>query len=209
VNITEWSSELLMGNKTWITNDRGSVPLNLTFGRYKVKAYDYNAELDRLVVLNETVIDLLPQKGETKLFRTIYCRIVNLSPSPSILVIDYFGQPIPNAEVKVERFSESEQKWVEIMLPQRFTGSDGVTLLPHIGGEYSISIYVLGQLSSIKSFYIDETSMFVFKIDKYTTIGGFVLETSQLVVYIALGLLIISLGIVLTYKKILQKIMKK
>ena len=208
VNVTEWSSGLLVGNN--MTNDLASVSLNLVFGRYKVKVYNYSAELDSIVLLNETVVDaaenLIEDLPKDEFFETIHCRISNLSPS--VLVVDYFGQPIPNAEVKIQRFSEIEQKWVEIA-PTRRTDSNGITLLPNTGGDYSISIYVLGQLSSIKSYYIGETHMLVFKIDKYATIGGLILETSQLVAYIALGLLIISLGIALTYKKILQKFTKK
>jgi len=202
MNVTEWSSGLLVSNKTWVTDDWGSVSLNLAFGRYKVKVYNYSARLDSLVVLNETIVDLT----EDKLFELVHCRIVNLSPS--VLVIDSLGQPIPYAEVKVERLSEIKQEWVEIMPHQR-TDSNGVALLPSIGGDYSISIYVQGQLSGVKSFYIDETNMHVFKMDKYITIGGFVLETSQLTVCIALGLFIISLSIVLTYKKILQRVTKR
>jgi hypothetical protein len=202
MNVTEWSSGLLVGNKSWVTDDRGSTSPNLTFGRYKVKIYNYSAELANVVVLNETIVDLT----EDRMFKEIQCKIVNLSPS--ILVVDYFGQPIPNAEIRIERFSEIKQDWVGITSPLR-TDANGVASLPSIGGEYSISIYMQGLLSDIKSFYIDETRVLVFKIDKYITIGGLVLETIQLVVGIALGLLIISLGIALTYKKILQKITKR
>ena len=202
MNVTEWSSGLLVGNKSWVTDDRGSISLNLTFGRYEVKIYDYSVELGSIVVLNDTIVDLT----EDRMFEEIHCKIVNLSPS--ILVVDYFGQPIPNAEIRIERFSEIKQDWVGITSPLR-TDANGVASLPSIGGEYSISIYMQGLLSDIKSFYIDETHVLVFKIDKYITIGGLILETIQLVVGIALGLLIISLGIALTYKKILQKITKR
>jgi hypothetical protein len=199
VNVTEWSSGLLIRNKSWVTDDRGSTSLNLTFGRYKIKIYNYSAELGNIVALNETIADLT----EDRMFEEIHCKIVNLSPS--ILVVDYFGQPIPNAEIRIERLSEIKQDWIGITSPLR-TDANGVASLPSIGGEYSISIYMLGRLSDIKSFYIDETRMLVFKIDKYITIAGLVLETNQLVVGIALGLLVISLIIALTYKKILQKI---
>lgn len=202
VNVTEWSSELLVGNKLWLTDNWASVSLDLTFGRYRLKVYNYSAELDRLVVLNESIIDLT----ENRQFEKIHCKIVNLSPS--ILVVDYFGQPISNAEIKIERFSEIKHEWVEIT-PSRRTDSNGVASLPSLGGDYSISIYVLGQLGGIEPLYIDATNMFVFKMDKYTAIGGIVIETSQLVVYIALSSLIISLGIVFTYKKILRKTTKK
>mgnify|MGYP001147212716 CR=1 FL=1 len=94
-------------------------------------------------------------------------------------------------------------------MASRTTDSNGVASLPSIGGDYSISVYVLGQLCGIKSFHIDKASMLTFKTDKYVAIDGFVVETSQLVVCIALGLLIISLVIALTYKRILQRVMKK
>lgn len=208
VNVTEWSSEVPVGNK--VTNDYASVSLNLTFGKYKVKVYNYSAELNSTVLLNETVVDaaenLTEDSPKDKFFETIHCRIANLSPS--VLVVDYFGQPIPNAEVQIERFSEIEQKWVKIA-PTRRTDSNGIAILPNTGGDYSLSIYILGHLSNTKSYYISGTSVLTFKIDKYATIGGLILETSQLVVYIALGLLIISLGIALTYKKVLQKFTKK
>jgi hypothetical protein len=199
VNVTEWSSGLLVGNM--VTDNWASISLNLTFGRYELKVYTNSAELDGTVILNETTVDLT----EDKLFELVHCRIANLSPS--VLVVDYFGQPIPNAEVKVERLSEIRQKWIEITPHQR-TDSNGVALLPCVGGDYSISIYVTGQLSNIKSLYIDETGTFIFKIDKYITIAGLVVEASQLIVCIVLGLLIISLGIFLTYKKILHWITK-
>lgn len=193
-------ASLLVGNNE--TDNSGSVLLKLTFGRYEIKVYNNSAEIGSLVLLNETIVDLT----EKEQFEPIYCRTVNISPS--VLVVDYFGQPIPSAEIKIERFSEIEQRWVEIMPSQR-TDSSGVASLPSIGGDYSISIYVSGQISAIDSFHIDSSNMLVFKIDRFITIGGLVLETSQLTAFIALGLLIISLVIVLTYKKILQRIKKK
>jgi len=200
INVTEWSSGILIGNMPWKTDNLGTASLNLTFGRYKVRAYNHSAELGGLVILNETTVDVVDRQLEI-----LHCRIVNLTPQ--VFVMDYFGQPIPNAEIRIERFSEFKREWVEIA--SRRTDSNGVASLPRIGGEYSISVYIMGQLGSVKSFYIDESSTLVFKIDKYTTIGGLVLETTQLIVYIALGLLIISLVMALTYKKILQRFTKK
>ena len=163
--------------------------------------YNYSADFDSPVILNETTVDLT----EDRMFKKIYCKTANLSPS--ILVVDYFGNPIPGAEIRIERFSEIEQRWVEIT--PRKTDSNGVASLPSTGGDYLISVYVMGQLSGIKSIYIDRTSMLAFKIDKYTAIAGLVIETTQLVVCIALGLLILSIGVILTYKKILLRITKK
>jgi hypothetical protein len=200
VNVTEWTSGILIGN-TWKTNNLASLSLNLTFGRYNVKVYNNSAELGNLVVLNETIVDLT----EDNLFEIIHCRIANLSSS--VLVVDYFGKPIPNAKVEVERFSELENKWVEIT--PCYTDSNGVASLPNIGGDYSISIDVSGQISAIKTAHIDEPTMLAFKIDKYVAVGGLIIETAQIAVYVALGLFIVSLGILLIYKKILQKNMPK
>jgi len=202
LNVTEWTSEILIEDKTWTTDNIGSVSINATFGRYQIKAYKYNSEVDRLVILNETIIDLT----ENMQYEKIYCKIANLTSS--IVVVDYFGKPISNAEVKIERFSETEQRWIELT-PSQITSSSVVVSLPSIGGDYSISIKVSGQLSAIKAVQVSKPATIDVKIDRYIAIGGFIVETAQLAVYIALILMAITLVILLTYKKILLKVTKK
>jgi len=190
VEVYEWSSERVTGPKT--TDELGSVSLDCTFGRYKIKVYNYSAELKRTVVLNETVMDLI----EDPFFFVIHCKISNLDLS--VLVVDYFGQPIPNAKVKVER--EFEEGYVNIANLK--TGSDGTVSLPKIGGNYRISVYVTGKLCETKTLHLDESKVIKFKIDKFVVVGGHPLEVTQLVACISLGILVALFGLALMYRRL-------
>ncbi|KPV62965.1 MAG: hypothetical protein AOA66_1107 [Candidatus Bathyarchaeota archaeon BA2] len=190
VGVYEWSSERITGPKT--TNELGSVLLDCTFGRYKIKVYNYSAELKRTVVLNETVIDLI----KDPFFFVIHCKISNLDLS--VLVVDYFGQPIPNAEIKVEW--EFEEGYVNIA--DLKTGLDGTAFLPKIGGNYRISVYVMGKLCETKTLHLDESKVIEFKIDKFVVVGGHPLEVTQLVACVSLGMLVVLFGLALIYRRL-------
>jgi len=198
VEVYEWGSQVLVRSEA--TNDRGSISFNGTFGKYKTRVHTYSEELKRRVVLNETVIGLT----EDKMSLTIYCKISNIKPS--VKVVDYFGQPILNAVIEVER--KIDQDWVKVD-PPRKTDSFGVTSLPKIGGDYRISVYVLEDLCETRTLYLDETRVVVFKTDKYTVVGGSPIRTSQLTTYISLSLLVAVLGLALTYRRLSQVILRK
>jgi len=186
----EWSSERVTGPKT--TDEWGSVPLDCTFGRYKIRVYNYSAELKRTVIFNETVIDLI----EDPFFFVIHCKIYNLDLS--VVVVDYFGQPIPNAKVKVER--EFEEGYVNIANLK--TGSDGTAFLPKIGGNYRISVYVMGKLCETKTLHLDESKVIKFKIDKFVVVGGHPLEVTQLIACVSLGILAVLFSLALIYRRL-------
>jgi len=199
VTVYEWSSWVLVGCGT--TDNQGNVDLSATFGRYKVKVY--GAVLDREVVLNETVVDLI----EDGFFVVIHCGIFNVDLY--VEALDYFGQPIPKALVEVERKFGLE--WVKIdSLP---TGLDGfarfVPLRGLVGGDCRVSIYVAGKLCGIRNLYLDGSKQILFNIGKYTMIVGHPVETSQLIVYISIGLLVVVFGLALTYRRLLRRFVKK
>ncbi len=153
--------------------------------------------------MNETTIDLVKDGMSVE----IHCRIFNVNLY--VEALDYFGQPIRNALVEVER--KFGQDWIKIdSLP---TGSDGVAkfvpLQGLVGGDCRISVYVAGKLCGIKHLYLDGTKQILFKIDKYTMIVGHPVETSQLIVYVSIGLLVVVLGLALTYKRLLRRFVKK
>ncbi len=196
VDAYEWSSQILAQSGT--TNDSGSVTFNCIFGKYKIRVYSYSAELNSTVLLNETVTDLI----EDKSFLAIHCKIFNLTPS--VAVVDFFRQPIPNAMIEIER--RIEQDWVKIE-PLRKTDSYGVASLPKIGGDYRISVYVMGGLCETRTLYLDESRLILFKMDKYVMVGGNPLETSQLIIYVSLIPLIALL--ILAYRRSLKRIIRK
>jgi len=200
VSLTEWSSLVLADLGT--TNDEGNVNLNAPLGRYKVNVYNYSALLEREVVLNETTIDLFENRS-----LLIHCKIFNVTLY--VKVLDYFGQPVSNALVKVER--KFGQEWVEMdSLP---TESDGFArFVPSrglVGGDCRVSVYVAGKLCGIEHLYLEGSKQILFRIDKYSMIVGHSVETSQLIVYISIGLLAVVFGLAMTYRRFLPRFAKK
>ncbi len=201
VRLTEWSSGVLMDSR--ITDDQGNANLSAKFGRYEVNVYNYSAVLEREVVLNETTIDLIKDGMSVE----IHCSIFNVNLY--VEALDYFGQPIPNALVEVERKFGLE--WVKIdSLPTEFDGfARFAPLRGLVGGDIRVSVYVAGKLCGIKHLYLDGSKQILFKIDKYTMIVGHPVETSQLIVYISIGLLVVVFGLALTYRRLLRRFVKK
>ncbi len=201
MSLAEWSS-LVIADRG-VTDDQGNVNFSATFGRYKVKVYNYSAVLEREVVLNETLFDLVENRSSVE----IHCSIFNVDLH--VEALDYLGQPIPSALVEVERKFGSE--WVKI--EDRTTGLDGfarfVPLRGLVGGDCRVSLYVAGKLCGIKHLYLDGSKQILFKIGKYTMIGGHPVETSQLIVYVSIGLLVVVFGLALTYRRLLRRFVKK
>jgi len=183
VSVYEWESKRFMGSS--VTNNLGSVTLGCTFGRYMVRVHD----LESGVILNETVIDLV----EDPFFFVIHCRISNVDLS--VVVKDYFGHPIPNAKVKVERDG--------VNIATLTTGSNGtVSLYKIIGGNCRISVYVGGELCETRTLYLDETKVVVFKLERFIVFGGYPLETTQLVAGTSLGVVIALFALALIYRRL-------
>jgi len=198
VNLMEWSSWRSVDSGT--TDNQGNVNFSATFGRYKVKVYNDSAVLEREVVLNETMIDLI----EDGLSVVVHCKIFNIDPS--VKALDYFGQPIPKAMVEIER--KFGQEWIKI--DNSTTGLDGLASLNSIvGGDYRISIYLAGKLAGIKQLYLAESKQILFKIDTYAVIGGYPVETIQLITYVSIVLLVVAFSLALTYRRLLRRFLKK
>jgi len=147
------------------TNDVGIATINCTFGNYTVKVYMGN------IFLNETFIEMF---NDTNI--EIYCKLYNLTVS--VKVVDYFGQPIPNANVTLQR---------EGLLPRsNTTKSNGVaTFSDFIGGSVQsvqIAIYLNDQAQpciETAPSVVSSTTIEI-KIGKYVLIAGILVETSQL-----------------------------
>jgi len=195
VSVHEWSTWNLVRSPQ-ATNESGSILFRVTFGKYKVKVYNYSEKLQQTVILNETVIDLV----EDPTFLVIQCKLFNLNLS--VKVVDYFGRPIPNALVKVKREN--------VEIEDLTTGSNGIASLDNVvGGYYQVSVYIREKLCGIMSPLLDRSKEIVFKIDRYVVIGGYPMETSQLITLVSLSLLVGAIGLALFYRKVPSMMKRK
>jgi hypothetical protein len=144
------------------TNDAGAATINCAFGKYKVRVYVSN------IMLNETVVELFNDTS-----RDIHCSLYNLTVSLNL--VDYFGQPIPNANVTLRR---------ENMPPQStMTQRNGVATFNNvIGGITQIEVDLPSQHRSYvaMSRFINEPIEIEIKVDKYVMLGSAFIETSYL-----------------------------
>ncbi|MFQ5999799.1 MAG: hypothetical protein ACE5J6_03375 [Candidatus Bathyarchaeia archaeon] len=180
----EWGSGVAKPVQSGTTNAWGSVALLSIFGKYKIWVYNQ----DRTIVLNETVVNLIEDR-----FLVIHCKIFNVDLS--VMVKDYFGNPISNALVKVEREN--------VDIPPQKTGSNGKTSFENItGGEVRISVSVEGKLCETRTIYLDETRVAVFKLYRYVMVAGYPLETIQFIACISLGMLVAFFALALIYRRL-------
>jgi len=185
VAVYEWSSGVAEPVESETTDDLGSAVFHLTFGRYKIWVYNE----DHTIILNKTVVDLT----ENQLLLVVYCKIFNVDLS--VIVKDYFGNPISNALVEVERenVDTSSQK----------TGSKGMASFYNItGGNCRISVSVMGKVSETRTLYLDEAKVIVFKLGKIAVVGGYLLEVTQLIAIISLGTMIAMFALALIYRRL-------
>ncbi len=196
VEVYEWSSRNLL--QTGTTNELGSVTFHFTCGRYTVLIRGSNEELG-MVILNETAVDLF----EDLSFLLIHCKIFNITPS--VKVVDYLGQPVPDARVELQR--KIGQEWIKIEAIRK-TNAQGIALMPKIGGDYRVTVYIREVLCETRTLYLDETKVVFFKIEKSVMVGGHPIDTAQLITTITLILLIALLFIILSLRR-LQKIANK
>jgi hypothetical protein len=153
---------------TEYTDQEGRVSLKCIFGLYNLKVYSGG------ILLNMTTAELFEEERVT-----IYCRLYNLPVY--IRVVDHFGQPIPNANVTLERDG--------VLIGYGSTGSNGVISFMGIGGTLMIKVYLLGQQpeSTVTCHIIearDETNPIVVKIDRYVILAGFLFKTSWFIIAI-------------------------
>lgn len=191
VSVHEWSTWIPVRPPA-VTNASGSTVFHITFGKYKVKVYNYSAELGGTVIFNETIINVI----ENQLL-VVNCKILNLDLS--VKVIDFFGQPFPNAEVKIRR--EGVQLYSGLK-----TGPNGtITLHNLLGGTYQISLYAGGNLCENRTVNLQASSEETFKIVRYIVIAGYPVGTGLFITLMFLILLIAPPLIIFAYRKLRVK----
>jgi len=161
-NATVKAQELMGGLLYEGNTVDGNVTLYCVFGKYQVKVYAKG------IKLNETTIDLFENES-----LRINCKYYGLEVY--VKVVDYFGQPIPNANVTLRREG--------LPLSSSRTAHNGVaTFSDFIGGRVQIAVYLDDKTQPC----VETTSSILFsatieiKIGKYVLMAGILVETSQL-----------------------------
>jgi uncharacterized membrane protein YtjA (UPF0391 family)/uncharacterized GH25 family protein len=171
------------GNET--TGASGNVTFSATFGEYQVRLYNPN----ETVLLNETYYNLV-NASAFFLLRSRICH-ANLS----VTVLDYFGRPVPNIEVELEREGAAS-----ITLK---TNGKGVAFFDSItGGNCYISINT-GSGSPIETanIFVEGNAATIMTVGNYVTVFGLLVGTSQFAVLITFIVFIVLLLVFLLYRR--------
>jgi hypothetical protein len=178
------NAQELMGGLSYDenTDTTGIAVLNCTLGKYTVNIYDGE------ILLNTTTLDLLQNQNVS-----VICQLYGLDVS--VEVIDYLGRPISNANVTLQREGLN-------VSPEQ-TQSNGTAKFNNIiGGSIQITVYLPGQTQPfmINNFYVDSSTTIQLKIDKYVTLAGFLVETSQLAILLIVVVTVIFVLLVEVYR---------
>ncbi|OGD44737.1 hypothetical protein A3K79_02860 [Candidatus Bathyarchaeota archaeon RBG_13_46_16b] len=156
------AQELLGGRYYSGTTANGAVSLNCPFGKYTVMV------LIKGVTVNETTVSL----NETSVNLPIVCSFYGFDVS--VRAVDYFGQPMPNVNVTLQR-----SEWRD----SRLAGGDGLATFGNtFGGDLNVTIRLAGQSepSVVRSVSVDNSTPIEIKIDRYVLLAGVMVEASQL-----------------------------
>jgi len=164
------------------TIDTGIVVINCTFGKYWVKVYING------IFLNETSVEIF---NDT--YSEIYCKLYNLTIK--VKVVDYFGQPIPNAKVTWQLYDLEDSALTE---------SDGLATFSNvIGGDLQVAVYLPEQSQPFKvtTLFADSSKTIEIKLDKYVILAGFLVETSYLTTTIIIVATVLLVLLIEVYRR--------
>jgi len=163
----------------------GNATFSATFGKYVLRLYNP----EQTIVLNETTYSLTTQNASFILYGAIY------NANLSIRVVDYFGQPVTGVKVKFEREDTDPITAT--------TGADGVAFFSGIiGGDGLVSIYLGdGQPVETGPVYAEKNALAIFKLEKYVTIFGVIIEVSQFGVLITILVILALFVLFLLYRR--------
>jgi hypothetical protein len=147
------------------TDSSGSVTVDATFGRYKARVYAGT------VLLNETVVDAFTDKQVE-----LQCATFNLQVN--VKVVDFFGQPIPNANVRLVAADGTAQS--------KQAQSDGTAVFNGvIGGNVQITAYLSEGDDNYEAANANVASPTTIQIQmgRYVMLGGLTVQTSFFITF--------------------------
>jgi hypothetical protein len=140
-------------------------------------------------LLNETVIEVFSDTQSE-----IRCSLYNIQVS--VMVVDYFKQPIPNINVMLHGPG--------IGTRSATTQTNGITTFSNvIGGNIQIVTYPAGMENSYEAvnLHIEEPTAIQIRMAKYILIGPFLIESSVLATFIIILLAIILFVSIEVYRR--------
>jgi hypothetical protein len=170
------------------TDSGGTVTFSSVFGRYEVVVYNSDG-----IKLNTTTVDLFQDQN-----LTVYCSLYGLNVS--VKVVDYFGQPFSNVNVKLQG-----EDWQPLSM---VTGSDGTAAFSNvIGGNLEVAVYLNDQAQPTvaEGFTADNSTTVQIRIDRYVLLAGLLVETSQLAVVIIVALTVIFVILLEVFRRMRSK----
>jgi len=165
------------------TSDNGSATVEATFGKYRARVYTGS------VLLNETVMDAFIDKQVD-----IQCVLYNLQVS--VQVVDYFGQPIPSANVKFTGADGTVETGK--------TQADGTTVFNRVvGGNVQIVAYLKEDDSYYESKNLDVESPSTVQIQmgRYIIFGTFIVQTSVFTTALVILIIVVLFLILEVYRR--------
>jgi hypothetical protein len=143
------------------TDSEGNSTVKITFGMYRIRVYSGNT------LINETTLEVFGNRQQQ-----IRCTLYGIYLSVS--VVDLFGSSIPNAKVTLNGPAKISA----------ITQSNGIVTFDNIiGGNMQIIAQPqsISEASQARTVNINEPTTVQVKIDKYTSLGGMLIQSSALI----------------------------
>jgi 5-hydroxyisourate hydrolase-like protein (transthyretin family) len=188
IRVYEWTSGTATPLDSATTDFSGDVFLSLPFGRYILRAFKGDD------FLSEIVVDLDEPTALTFDLATLNVNVI-------VSVLDYFGQPLANAEVKIER--KIGQDFV--LISTKLTDTAGTAqFVEMVGGDSRVSVNLGGTLVAVKTQFLGAGSSEVaIKVAEYVAIAGYPLQTGAFALLIFI-LVVIVVVLVAARKRVMQ-----
>ena len=163
------------------TDSSGSATTQATFGMYRARVYKDNT------LINETTVEVFSNSQQQ-----IRCTLFGIQLS--VVVVDFFGNPISNANVTLNGPEKISQ----------VTQSDGKATFNNIVGG---NIQIIAQVSGTKDAYqamtltINQPTSVQIKIDRYIALGSMLIPASALITIIIILVVLILFALVEIYRR--------
>jgi 5-hydroxyisourate hydrolase-like protein (transthyretin family) len=187
-SVYEWSSGISEALESKLTDSQGNVSFALTVGRYLLRFFKDSTFVNEVTV--DLTCDQLPIEVEIDVYN------IDLH----VVVLDYFGQPLPNVSVEFQRKVDSTYELVATQV----TGNDGTARFDGvIGGDSLLQVSLGNTLVTSQFLYLAGSSEdVVFKLGAYVSILGFIMDTGAFVSVILVLILLVAFALYLLHGKL-------